>query len=119
FEETMVRRFIVAIQSSVSHGLRNIATTRKLFFTERFFPVRGGDGSAVLYRGRIIIFDFKVIAPWFLEVNRVGKVGFVGLSDTLNLILSFVIGKIFVRFGDLFGTPHAEAIVISVRLVGR
>ena len=103
----------------MSHGLRNITTTRKLFFTERFFPVRGGDGSAVLYRGRIVIFDFEVIAPWFLEVNRVSKVGFVGLGDTLNLILSFVIGKIFVRFGISLELPDAEAIVVSVRLVRR
>jgi hypothetical protein len=97
--------------------LWNITTTRKLFFTERFFPVRGGDGSAVFYGGGIVIFNFEVIASRFFEINRVSKVGFVGLGDTLNLILSFVIGKIFVRFRDLFRAPDPEAIMVSVRLV--
>src|SRR5262245_21626778 len=102
----------------MSHRLWNIASPRKLFFAERFFPVRGGDGSALLYRVGIIVFDFEIISPWFLEVNGVSKVGFVGLGDTLDLVSIFVIGKIFVRFWDFFGVPHAEAIVISVRLVG-
>src|SRR5215475_15568271 len=102
----------------MSHCLWNIAAPGKLFFAERFFPVRGGDGSAMLYRGGIIVFDFEVVAPWLLEVNRVSKVGFVGLGDTLNFILIFVIRKILVRFWNLFGIPHTEAVVISVRLVG-
>src|SRR5215831_20417706 len=102
----------------MSHRLWNITTPRKFFSAERFFPMRRCDGSAMLYRGGIIIFDFEVIAPWFLEVNRVSKVGFVGFGDTLDFILIFVIGKIFVRLRNLFGTPHTEAIVIGVRLVG-
>src|SRR5215468_6406594 len=102
----------------MSHRLWNITTSWKFFFAERFFPMRRCDGSAVLYCGGIIIFDFEVIAAWFLEVNRVSKVGFVGFGDTLNFISGFVIGKIFVCFWNLLGAPHTEAIVISVRLVG-
>src|SRR5215475_335712 len=102
----------------MSHGLWNIATPGELFFAERLFPVRGSDGSPMLYRGGIIVFDFEVVTPWLLEVNRVSKVGFVGFGYTLYFILCFVIGKIFVRFWNLFGTSHTKAVVISVRLVG-
>src|SRR5262245_4757001 len=102
----------------MSHCLWNIATPGKFFFAERLFPVWGGDGSAMPYRGGIIVFNFEVVAPWFLKVNRVSEVGFMGLGDTLNFILISVIGEILVRFWNLFGIPHPEAVVISVRLVG-
>src|SRR5438128_11784001 len=100
FEKLVAGFFIVAVERAVSHGLRDLTSTGKFFFRKGGRPMWRGDRAAVLDGGRIVVFDFEIVATRLFEINRIGVMRLVRLRYAFNLVLCFVIGNVFVRLGD-------------------
>ena len=82
-------------------------------------PVGRRHLAALLDRRGVVVLDFKIITAGLFKVDRVSEVRFMRRGDAFNFVLGFMIGDVFVGFGNFFGAGDPEAIVVGVRLILR